>query len=200
MLNAILQLERWPALLAAVLLILTSCANQLEPAQKAIADIEAAVAAAGADAQRYIPDELGAVNAELARLKTRFDQKDYAGVVAAAPAVLAKAQGLAAARQTAEAAEQTALQADWDALAASVPAAVAAVESRVSILSKSAKLPKDLDAAAFESAKNGLADAKTLWDQATAAQAAGSLHEAVPAARQAQEKVDGALASLGMTG
>ena len=80
-----------------------------------------------------------------------------------------------------------------------LPAAVAAIESRVNILSKSKKLPANLDAATFESVKTGLADAKTLWDQATTAQASGNVEAAVTAARQVKEKADAALAALGMT-
>ena len=58
----------------------------MAPAQKAIADIEAAVAAAGEDATKYIPDEVQAVNDQVANLKAMFDKKDYKGVLAAAPA------------------------------------------------------------------------------------------------------------------
>ena len=87
-------------------LLLAGCANQMEPAQKAIADIEAAITAAGPDASQYIPDELQAVTSQLADLKAKFDQKDYKGVLAAAPALLTQAQGLAgaasSARQAAE--------------------------------------------------------------------------------------------------
>jgi hypothetical protein len=187
--------------LAAVLL--AGCANQMDPARKAIADIEAAVTAAGPDAAQYIPDQLQAVTNQISDLKLKFDQKDYKGVIAAAPALLAEAQGLAgaaaSAKQAAEAAALEALNGEWSTLSASLPAAVAAIESRVNILSKSRKLPANLDAATFESVKTGLADAKTLWDQASAAQAAGNMEQAVTAARQVKEKADAALAALGMT-
>jgi len=187
-------------------LMLAGCANQMEPAQKAIADIEAAITAAGPDASQYIPNELQAVTSQLADLKAKFDKKDYKGVLAAAPALLTQAQGLAgaaaSARQAAEAArtaELETLNAEWTTLSGTLPAAVAAIESRVSILSKSKKLPANLDAATFESVQAGLADSKALWDQATAAQASGNIEGAVTAARQVKEKTDAALAALGMT-
>jgi hypothetical protein len=192
--------------MALAALLLAGCANQMEPATKAIADIEAAIGAAGADAAQFIPDELQAVTGGLADLKAKFDQKDYKGVMAAAPALLAQAQALAGsaatARAAAEAAQAAALEAmnaEWTTLSGTLPAAVAAIESRVNVLSKSKKLPAGLDAATFDSVKSGLADAKSLWDQANAAQAAGNVEAAVTAARQVKEKADAALAALGMT-
>ena len=192
--------------MALAALMLVGCANQMEPAKKAIADIEAAISAAGPDAAQYIPDQLQAVSGQLADLKAKFDQKDYKGVIAAAPALLTQAQGLAgaaaSAREAAEAAKAAALEAmnaEWTTLSGTLPAAVAAIESRVNILSKSKKLPANLDAATFESVKTGLADAKSLWDQATTAQASGNVEAAVTAARQVKEKADAALAALGMT-
>jgi hypothetical protein len=172
--------------MALAALLLAGCANQMEPATRAIADIEAAIGAAGADAAQFIPDELQAVTGGLADLKAKFDQKDYKGVMAAAPALLAQAQALAGsaatARAAAEAAQAAALEAmnaEWTTLSGTLPAAVAAIESRVNVLSKSKKLPAGLDAATFDSVKTGLADAKS--------------------ARQVKEKADAALAALGMT-
>lgn len=187
--------------MAAVLL--AGCANQMEPAKKAIADIEAAVAAAGPDASQYIPDQLQAVTSQISDLKAKFDQKDYKGVLAAGPALLAQAQGLAAAAGTAkQAAEAAALQAmttEWGTLSADLPAQLAAVTSRVGILSKSKRLPAGLDQATFDAAKADADGAKALWDEATAAQAAGNLEQAVTAARQVKDKLGSAMAGLGMS-
>ena len=187
--------------IAAVLL--AGCANQMEPAKKAIADIEAAVEAAGPDAAQYIPDQLQAVTNQIIDLKMKFDQKDYKAVIAAAPALLTQAQGLAAAagtaKQAAEAAKLEAMNAEWGTLATDLPAQLAAVTSRVAILSKSKKLPAGLDAATFDAAKSGAGEAATLWEQATAAQAAGNVEQAVTTGRQAKEKLNAAMAGLGMS-
>lgn len=184
-------------------MLLAGCSNQMEPAAKAISDIEAAVNAAGPDAAQYIPDQLQAVTSQVADLKVKFDQKDYKGVLAAAPALLAQAQALAGSTETARQAARTAalqqLNSDWGALANDVPAQLAAVDSRINILSKSKKLPAGLDASAFETAKSNASEAKSLWDQATSAQAAGDIEKAVASARQAKENLDAAMAGLGMS-
>ena len=187
--------------MAAVLL--AGCANQMEPARKAIADIEAAIAAAGPDAAQYIPDQLEAVTSQIASLKAKFDQKDYKGVLAAAPALLTQAQGLAAAagaaKEAAMAAALEALNAEWGTLSADLPAQLAAVASRVEILAKSKKLPAGLDTATFDAARTGMDEATALWNEATAAQASGNMEQAVAAARQVKDKLNAAMAGLGMT-
>ncbi len=184
-------------------LLLAGCANQMEPAKKAIADIEVAVEAAGPDAAQYLPDQLQAVTSQISDLKMKFDQKDYKAVIAAAPALLTQAQGLVAtagtARQAAEAAALEALNTEWGALSTDLPAQLAAVTGRVAILSKSKKLPAGLDAATFDAAKSGAGEAATLWEQATAAQAAGNVEQAVTAGRQVKEKLNAAMAVLGMS-
>jgi hypothetical protein len=189
--------------LAMAAVLLAGCANQMEPAKKAIGDIEAAVAAAGPDAAQYIPDQLEAVTSQIASLKIKFDQKDYKGVLAAAPALLTQAQGLAAAagaaKEAAQAAALEALNAEWGTLSADIPAQLAAVASRVEILAKSKKLPAGLDAATFDAARTGMDEATALWSEATAAQASGNMEQAVAAARQVKDKLNAAMAGLGMT-
>ena len=58
------------------LVALAGCSNQLEPAKKAIAGVEAAIAAAGPDAQKFIPDQIRQVTDQLAGLKAKLDAKD----------------------------------------------------------------------------------------------------------------------------
>jgi pyruvate/2-oxoglutarate dehydrogenase complex dihydrolipoamide dehydrogenase (E3) component len=81
----------------------------------------------------------------------------------------------------------------------SVPQAVAAIQSRVDILSKSKKLPAGMDAATLENVKTSLAEANSTWAQATQAQAAGDLEQAVTLAQQVKTRTDELLTTLGMT-
>ena len=189
---------RFIALVLAAFAI-AGCANKMAPAQKAIADIEAAVAAAGEDATKYIPDEVQAVNDEVANLKAMFDKKDYKGVLAAAPAVLTQAQGLTSAAAAKKTEMMDAYAGEWSTLSSSVPEAVAAIQSRVDVLSKSKKLPAGMDAATLDSVKTSLAEANTMWSQATEAQAAGDLEQAVTLAQQVKTRTDELLTTLGMT-
>ena len=178
---------------------IAGCANKMAPAQKAIADIEAAVAAAGEDATKYIPAEVQAVNDEVTNLKAMFDKKDYKGVLAAAPALLTQAQGLTSAAAAKKTEMMDVYAGEWSTLSSSVPEAVAAIQSRVDVLSKSKKLPAGMDAATLDSVKTSLAEANTMWSQATEAQAAGDLEQAVTLAQQVKTRTDEMLTTLGMT-
>jgi hypothetical protein len=192
-------------------LVLSACENQEEPARKAIADVEAALAAAGSDAERYVGDQVQSVRDGIASLRAKLAQEDYEGVLADAPPLLARAQGLPAAkeaamkaeaeRQAAErAAAEQALQNDWDALASAVPAALQSANAEAEKLAKARKLPANVTKETLATAQAELAEAQRLWDQASTAQGAGQLREAVTAAQQAKEKADAAATSLGMTG
>ena len=181
---------------AAALLLLAACANQMEPAQKALDGIDSAVSAASAEAGKYIPDELAAVQAKVTDLKASFDKKDYAAVLAGAPALLSEAQGLLGAAAIKKDEVIKAMGGEWTSLAASLPGLVSAVTSRVNVLSKSKHLPEGVDLA---SAKTGLADATSLWSKAQAAFAAGNVEEAVTTARDVKAKAEAAAAAIKLT-
>ena len=182
-------------LAVATALLLSACANQMEPAQQAIAGIDSAISAASADAGKYIPEELSGVQTKLADLKASFDKKDYAAVLAGAPAILADAQGLLGAAAIKKDEVVKAMGGEWTTLAASVPGLVSAVSSRVAVLAKSKHPPAGVDLAA---ATSDSADAASLWSKAQAAFSAGNVEEAVTTARAVKAKAEAAAGALKM--
>lgn len=192
--NGMRRLSRFALTCLAVVLI-AACANQQQPAQKLLGDLEAAVSSASADAAKYMPDQLQDLQAKLAELKAAYDKQDYAAVIARAPALLATAQGLAA---DAAAKKDEALQklnGEWSRLAGTVPDAVTKIEKRIDFLGQKANRKK---AAGIDvpGAKALLGDATALWSKAQAAFAAGNLEEAVSAAKDVKAKVDALATSL----
>ncbi len=183
------------AWVAAAAVVLAACANKMEPARNAIAQIDSTVTAASADAAKYVPDQLKDVQGKLADLKTSFDKKDYVTVITGAPAVLASAQGLAAAAAAKKDEITQALNGDWSNLSGSLPAGVQKIQERITMLGKNRRMARGIDLAA---AKAGLADATSLWSKAQAAFAAGNLEEAVGAAKDVKSKVDGVAETLKM--
>jgi hypothetical protein len=189
------------ATLASALLVV-GCSSQKDPANKAIADAEAAVAAVRDDAAKYVPNDLQGVDASIADLKAKFQAGDYKGVLAASAgltASLASLKDAAAAKKAEMEAAVEKAKGDWTALAKDLPGMVGALESRVSALSASKKLPKGLDAAKLDSAKAGLAAAKSAWDAASAAFTSGNVMDAVAKANEAKTQGAAAMAALGMT-
>jgi hypothetical protein len=191
---------RW--IIIAVALVAVGCANQKEPAEKAVASVESAVAAVRDDAARYAPEALQGVEATLAGVKEKLAKGDYKAVLAESPQLTAAVNSLnetvASKKAEAEAAAAAAT-ADWNALSADVPKMVEAIQSRVDILAKSKKLPKNVSQEAFESAKSRLETMKANWAEASSAFAAGNAVEAAAKANSVRQTGTEVLQQLGMT-
>lgn len=179
--------------LCSVALLFAACVNQMEPAKNALDNINTTLNSVSADAQKYIPDQYAQAEAKVAALTASFDKKDYAAVIAGAPAVLTQVKGLSGAVSTKKDEEVKALGNEWRSLSASVPQSITAVQTRVDALSKTKHVPKDIDLGA---AKSGLADANSAWGKAQDAFKSGSPADAVTAAKDAQSKVASAAAAL----
>jgi hypothetical protein len=179
-----------------VVAMLAACSNQMQPAQQALDEVSNVVEAIPPDATQYVPEQVASVNKKLTDLHASFDQKDYAGVLANAPAVLAEAKSVAAAAAAKKDAVMKALAADWAQLSASVPALVASVKTRVDALSKSHRVPKNIDLA---SAKSALADASAMWQKAQGAFDSKHIADAVTAAKDAKSRAEAAASALKMS-
>ena len=179
--------------LCSVAILLVACANQMEPAKNAIDNINSTLNAVSADAQKYIPDQFAQAQSKVAVLTASYEKKDYAAVVAGAPAVLTEVNGLADAASAKKDEMVKALGNEWRSLAASVPQSLSAVQTRIDALSKTKHVPKDIDLGA---AKSGLADATSAWDKAQEAFKSGNPADAVTAGKDAQGKLASAAAAL----
>jgi hypothetical protein len=190
--KSIRNVAKYLALCSAAILFV-ACANQMEPAKNALDNINAILNAASADAQKYIPDQLAGAQSKVAELTASYDKKDYAAVLARAPAVLTEVNGLAGAASAKKDENLKKLGNEWRTLAASVPQSVTAVQTRVDELSKTKHVPKGIDLAA---AKSGLADATAAWEKAQSAFKSDSVEDAVTAAKDASGKIESAAAAL----
>jgi enoyl reductase-like protein len=187
------SIAKYLALYSAALLIV-ACTSRMGPAAKnAIDNINTTLAAASADAQKYVPDQLAGVQSKVAALTASYDKQDYGAVMAGAPGVLAEVNGLADAVAAKKDEILKALGDEWRSLAAYIPQSVTAVQARIDELSKSKRVPKDVDLAA---AKSGLADATSAWENAQTAFKSGNAADAVPMANDAKSKLDAAAAAL----
>jgi hypothetical protein len=191
--KSIRDIAKYVVLCSAAILIVASCTNQMEPAKNAIDNIKATLAAVSPDAQKYIPDQFAAAQSKLDQMTASYGKKDYASVLAAAPAVLAEVNGLAGAATAKKDENLRALGTEWRSLAASIPQSVTAVQTRIDALSKTKRVPKDIDLGA---AKSGLSDATSAWEKAQSAFNSGNAEDAVTAAKDAKSKLDSAAAAL----
>jgi len=174
---------------------LGACSGAKAPAEQALKAAEEALNSAKPEAMKYVPDQVKSVEDALKAAKDTFAKGDYAGAATAATAVAAKAKDLA----SAAAAKKAELMKGWEEQSAGLPKMIADIQSRVDDLSKSKKLPKNLDKAKLESAKSGLAEVSKSWDEASKAFKEGSLADALAKAKGAKEKAAGIMSSLGMS-
>src|SRR6202030_490772 len=117
------------ATLAGVLVV--GCANQKAPAEQAVAGAETALAAVRDNAQKYVPDQLQAVDSQLAALKDSLTKGDYKGVLTGAPTLNSAISSLKDAAEAKKADAEAALAKEkdaWGALRAEVPKMVDSIQ------------------------------------------------------------------------
>jgi hypothetical protein len=183
-----------PMVLFALVLFVVACASDKKPAEEAIKAAEAAINAAKGEAVKYIPDQVKALEDGLKAAKDALAKKDYKAALSAAKDLPGKAKELAAAA----ASKKEELTKAWNEMSGGLPKMVEAIKSRVDILSKSRKLPANLDKAKFEGIKAGLPEVTKMWDDAQKAFSGGNLADAVSKAKTIKDKAVEMMTTLGM--
>jgi hypothetical protein len=175
----------FPALVA-IAMLATGCAQQRGPANKALESVQNSLNDIRDDAQKYAPDGLKSVEAQIARLKTSYENKQYDNVLAGTPSLQKAVDSLKSAVQAGKAQARAAVAAaktEWEGLNAEVPKLVDSIQARVDELSKKKRLPFGVSKDEFEGAKAGLASMKSLWTDAKAEAAKGDAIEATTKAK-----------------
>jgi DNA repair exonuclease SbcCD ATPase subunit len=173
--------------------MLAACTSQQQPAEQAVAKIEASLNDVRPDAEKYAADQLKSTEASVNRLKENLAKQDWSGVVVGAPSVAAEVDSLKTSVASAKAdAEATlaAAQGEWNDLNGSVPPLVEKLQARVDQLAKSKKFPKGMDKAGFETAKTNFENLKTEWTEAASQFASGQAANAVRKGRSAKAKAE----------
>ncbi|MCP5327485.1 MAG: hypothetical protein H7A18_00100 [Sinobacteraceae bacterium] len=182
----------------AAALLAVGCANQKEPATKAIADVDAALSTLRDEASQYAATELQSVDSALDSLKANLEKGDYKAILSGAPALQGQVEAL---RQTVADKKAEVLEAargQWATASSDLPKMVGAIQSRLDILTKSKKLPKGLDQATLDSAVANFDTMKSSWGEATTAATSGDFVEAMSKAESVRAKGAEVMAALGM--
>ena len=165
------------------------------PAQAALTAADAAVSAASADGEKFVPKEFKALADTAATAKSKFDSGDYKGALEAAQGIPAQADAVT----KAAVARKMELMEAWKAMEGSLPAMVAGIQKKVMELTTARKLPAGLDKAGLASAKTALEGATAAWTEAGAAFGAGDVMTAVARASEVKATTDGLMTKLGMS-
>jgi DNA repair exonuclease SbcCD ATPase subunit len=189
-------MKKWLKSLMLIVLVVfaAACASDTKPAEEAIKAAESAIDAARGEGMKYIPDQVQALEDELKAAKDAFARKDYKTALNAAKDLPAKAKDLAAAAAT----KKEELTKAWEEMSGGLPKMVEAIKSRVDVLSKSKKLPANLDKAALDGVKAGLSEVAEMWNEAQNAFSGGNLADAVSKAETVKGKAVEMMNTLGM--
>jgi hypothetical protein len=175
--------------------VMVACGAQKRAARSAIQAADKAVASVGDDVAKYAPDQWKGITDSVATAKDSFEKKDYKAAIASLSDIGPRVQ----AAQAFATQKKTELGNAWTEMSAGLPKMVDAIKGRVDELSSMKKLPKGIDAAALDGAKQGLAAATQAWSEAQDAFKAGNLTDAVAKANTVKQKATEAMQALGMT-
>ncbi len=183
------------------ILLVSACSSQKDPAAKALERIDNTMAMIHDSAQKYSPDALPGVQAQVTAIHQTFAKGDYAGVLAQVPAVNTAVSNLrsdAGTKQAAAEAEQAKVKQQWRTLSAEVPKLVAGLHTQLDSLSNGHALPRGVTKASLATIKDGVASLDTLWADASNTESTGDYAGAVTKGQAVKDKATELMHTLGM--
>jgi len=175
-------------------LVLLSCASGKKPAEAALKAAEQAIGQAKTEAGKIVPDQVSSLESALNGAKEKFSKGDYKAALADAQAIPGKVKEVLEAAK----AKKEELTKTWNDLSQGLPKMIGSIKSRVDILSKSKKLPSNLNPEKFAEVKSQLSETMNDWGVSQESFKGGNLADAVTKANSIKEKAVQMLQTLGM--
>jgi hypothetical protein len=174
--------------------LLAACADPKARSEEAIKTASEALNPLKAEANKYIPEQVKALEDKLAAAKTAVEKGDFPGASMHATEVFTKTKELAAAA----AAKKVELTRKWTEISAALPKTVEELTAKVAEVAKlkPKKLPAGLDREKVEKARADAEEVSRLWADTEAAAKEGKLADAVAKAGLVKEKAAAVMASL----
>lgn len=182
------------ATLAALCLGLAACASKQQPAEQALAALEAKFKESGAEVQKYLPDRYAELETSVAGLRDSMAKKSYGDVVDGAAAAQDALKRAVADARVAHAQLVAALDTEWGDLVKTVPGMITAMDRKIS--SQRGRPPKGMTADAWKQTIADYDAAREAWSKASAEMTRANFETTVPAAREAKQKIEAIMKSL----
>ena len=186
----------WSATLLVVVACaaIVSCGQRRRAAEAGIKMAERVVGTASHDVGLYAADQWREITDALASAKDHYAKREYDEAIASIKDIGTKVQ----AAQLAAASRKTQLEAEWTALTASVPPMIASAKEQVDKLGSLKKLPKGVEKATVDGAKQAVAAAEGAWKEADETFRQSNVELAVKKGNAVKEKAVEILRNLGV--
>jgi DNA repair exonuclease SbcCD ATPase subunit len=184
------------AALCALVLGLAGCASQKEPAEQAMAAVEAKFKESAAEIQKYLPERYAELEQTIASLRESLAQQDYGDVVEGAAAAQDALKRTIADARVKRAQTIAAMDYEWDELVKSMPPMIAAMDKKIS--SQRGRPPKGMSRDEWKQTIADYDAARDAWSKASADMTRATFEASVTAAREAKAKIAAIMEKLGV--
>jgi len=184
------------AALAALCLGVAACASQKEPAEQALAAVEAKFKESGVEIQKYLPERYAEIEASVASLREAVSQENYGDAIAEAGQVQETLKRSIGESRVRRAQMQVELEAEWAEMSKSVPAMIDAMDKKIT--SQRGRPPQGMTGAAWKQTIADYDAARDAWSKGAAEMTRANFEATVLAARDAKTKIAGIMESLGV--
>jgi hypothetical protein len=182
------------AALAVVMLGLAACASQKEPAEAALAAVEAKFKETGAEVQKYLPERYAEVEASIASLREAVAGQEYGDVVAGAAKATDDLKRAVADARIKRAQVLVEMESEWAELIKSMPAMIAAMDKKIT--AQRGRPPQGMTADAWKQTIADYDAARDAWSKAAGEMTSQTFEATVLAARDAKAKIAAIMDSL----